>query len=153
MAGDAKSTPSPGHNSRGSVTNKIREVDGWLVGMAGCFSLFEVAADRLKKALASGRPPPTMLLDMSDLIKDSRGDQGDDIFLLLWHPKYGAYHCETTTGGHVLANSVQGDFFAIGSGSQLALAAMMAGAGPERAVEIACELDPSSGRPVNSINL
>lgn len=37
---------------------------------------------------------------------------------------------------------------AIGSGSVIATAAMMAGAGPVRAVEIACVLDPASGLPV-----
>lgn len=37
---------------------------------------------------------------------------------------------------------------AIGSGSVIATAAMMAGASPIRALEIACLLDPASGGPV-----
>ena len=40
------------------------------------------------------------------------------------------------------------DFWAIGQGSDIALGAMAAGASPERAVEIACELNIYTGPPV-----
>ena len=40
------------------------------------------------------------------------------------------------------------DFWAIGQGSDVALGAMAAGASPERAVEIACELNIYTGPPV-----
>lgn len=42
---------------------------------------------------------------------------------------------------------------AIGSGAQIAIAAMRAGADPRRAVEIACELDPGCGGPVHTLSL
>lgn len=43
---------------------------------------------------------------------------------------------------------VDGDHHAIGSGRDMALAAMAAGADPARAVEIVCELDTASRGPV-----
>lgn len=39
-------------------------------------------------------------------------------------------------------------FYALGSGGELAIAAMAAGASPRRAVEIACKYDKNSGLPV-----
>ena len=43
---------------------------------------------------------------------------------------------------------IEAPFQAIGSGSSIALGAMAAGASAERAVEIACEFDTTSGGPV-----
>lgn len=44
-------------------------------------------------------------------------------------------------------------FYAIGTGKQAALAAMHMGAGPQKAVEIACEVDNSTGPPVVVLKL
>ena len=41
-----------------------------------------------------------------------------------------------------------GTVAAIGSGSKFAMGAMLAGADPQKAVEIACKLDPNSSEPV-----
>lgn len=41
----------------------------------------------------------------------------------------------------------------IGSGGDLAIGAMLAGASPEQAVEIACQRDNGSGGPITSISL
>jgi hypothetical protein len=48
---------------------------------------------------------------------------------------------------------VAAPFFAMGSGSVAARAAMMAGASAEQAVEIACSLDSGSGLPVNIVRV
>jgi hypothetical protein len=43
--------------------------------------------------------------------------------------------------------------FTMGSGGDWAMGAMHAGSSPERAVEIACQLDVYSGTPVRAINI
>lgn len=47
-----------------------------------------------------------------------------------------------------LAGPIRGECFAIGSGEAIAQGAMRAGADAPRAVEIACDLDVWTGRPV-----
>jgi ATP-dependent protease HslVU (ClpYQ) peptidase subunit len=44
---------------------------------------------------------------------------------------------------------IKDPFYAIGSGAQVALGAMAAGATPKRAVEIACQFDQATGKGVN----
>lgn len=45
------------------------------------------------------------------------------------------------------------DFYAIGTGSMAALAAMTLGHPPEVAVEVACQISPGSGGPVKVLSL
>jgi len=45
------------------------------------------------------------------------------------------------------------DYYAIGSGFQIAMGALAAGASARRAVEIACDLDAYTGRPVRTLRL
>lgn len=47
--------------------------------------------------------------------------------------------------GSLLPFEVEDEFSAIGSGTQAAMAAMYMGACPERAIEIACAVDPGTG--------
>ena len=49
----------------------------------------------------------------------------------------------------VFKNALEAEFFALGSGMELALGAMAAGAGPQVAVEIACRFDGYSSLPVH----
>ena len=53
----------------------------------------------------------------------------------------------------VYPNKVVADFYAIGSGNELALGAMAAGADARRAVEIAIMLDTSSGGEIHTMNV
>lgn len=53
----------------------------------------------------------------------------------------GLYH--VTEGGY--EHKEDRGFYAIGSGQQAALAVLIAGLGPEKAVEIACQIDLGSG--------
>lgn len=48
---------------------------------------------------------------------------------------------------------IEADFFAVGSGGLAARVAMMQGADPVRAVELACAVDDQSGLPVQVIRL
>ncbi|GAC1333102.1 MAG: hypothetical protein NVSMB20_05320 [Bradyrhizobium sp.] len=48
---------------------------------------------------------------------------------------------------------IEADFFAIGSGSELALGAMAAGVSARRAVEIACQFDGHSGGEIRVVAL
>lgn len=49
--------------------------------------------------------------------------------------------------------TTDGEFFAYGSGTVAAVSAMHAGASAERAVQIACLVDPGSGLPVHAIDI
>ena len=58
------------------------------------------------------------------------------------------------TCGGPEAERVEADYFAIGSGGKAARAAMLMGASPEQAVEVACEVDNvHSGLPIQILKL
>jgi len=48
---------------------------------------------------------------------------------------------------------VEAEFFAVGSGGKAARAAMLMGADPEKAVAIACQVDPYSALPLQVLQL
>lgn len=52
-----------------------------------------------------------------------------------------------------ISGPLTGEFFAIGSGNEYALGAMAMGASAERAIEIACDLDVWSAKPVMVLRL
>lgn len=49
--------------------------------------------------------------------------------------------------------AVCSEYISIGTGSQYALAAMYMGANAENAVQVACEFDPSTSKPIKLYNL
>lgn len=49
--------------------------------------------------------------------------------------------------------TVNGPYIALGAGDEVAMGAMAAGASPERAVEIACQLNAYTGGPVVSMSI
>jgi 20S proteasome alpha/beta subunit len=61
----------------------------------------------------------------------------------------GLFHYSSSTYGSRICQP----FFAIGSGSMAANAAMLCGKTPAKAVEIACALDKNSGGPVRNYKL
>lgn len=69
----------------------------------------------------------------------------------LWLKPNGCYLFQG--GSMASVNKLSGPFFAEGSGAIAALAAMEAGAGPRKAVQVACKLDPFCGPPIVSKRL
>lgn len=53
----------------------------------------------------------------------------------------------------LLPSKIKDDFYAIGSGAPYAIAAMRLGCTPSEAVAIACEFDPASRLPVDTLYL
>lgn len=87
----------------------------------------------------SGKPiPHTPLVD------------GDADFTCLVWSSDGLYEFDKYCRGVKVAHP---DFYAVGSGSMAAMAAMYAGASARRAVEIACKCNPESGPPVVTMRL
>jgi len=111
------------------LKTKIHELaDGTLFGSSSC----SVGADRLiRRWLEDGCPAP------------KSGDLTPETFeAIVIRPNGDVYFaCNNLE----LSGPVEAEYVAIGSGNQYALGAMAMGAGPERAVEIASELDVWSG--------
>lgn len=55
--------------------------------------------------------------------------------------------------GCIIPSKIKNDYYAIGTGAQYAIAAMRLGCTPTEAVAIACEFDPSSRGPVDTLSL
>jgi hypothetical protein len=68
--------------------------------------------------------------------------------LLVVKPEGEAFYAYDT---FMLSGPVRAEFYAIGSGAEYALGAMAHGAGPEYAVEIACQYDVWSAAPVMAL--
>lgn len=56
-------------------------------------------------------------------------------------------------GKYCMPEKVLGRYWAVGSGSKAALGAMAMGANAERAVEVACEIDPYTAAPIRVLKL
>ncbi|MCK5013229.1 MAG: hypothetical protein KAS66_05375 [Candidatus Omnitrophica bacterium] len=111
-------------------TKKIFRVRGKIVGIAGALAEALIFVDWLKSETKDTKP------DLSDSFEAIVvGPNGVD-----WY------------GDRLVAVSV-GIPAAIGSGGDYAMGAMMAGATPKKAVEIAKKLDPGSGGPVKELIL
>ena len=55
--------------------------------------------------------------------------------------------------GSIIPAKLKNDFYAVGTGAAYAIAAMRLGSTPTEAVAIACEFDPSSRLPVDTLTL
>lgn len=113
---------------RGTITNrqaqKVRRLDdGSLLGTAGCVAF----GDQVVEWLSKGGDKPKL-----------SGDEGFASLLLRPDGKLFLV-------GHECEPSEIEAPYAIGSGMDLAIGAMMAGASPRRAVEIAAMCDPGTG--------
>lgn len=114
-----------------TATKIERTPHGGLLGFAGNLFLRKQFIDWFDKGRVGPQP------DLGDEAKAIHVDHEGRVTLFMYKG----------------ALEVAGEFFAIGSGSIPALAAMHMGAGPERAVAIACLLDTCSGGDVHAASL
>lgn len=124
MAGDTAVT------DRGTYCGASRKVfhhGGALLGFCGCLGAMAQVRDWFL-AGAEGEPP--------ELSGDSEGliIRTDGKAEWLGPPRKRV--------------EIDGDYFAIGSGFQIAMGALAAGASAERAIEIACDMDVLTRRPI-----
>ena len=135
MVSDSKVTIGKGYSY---PTTKIVKTKGMLVGAAGlsgdCSRLLEWANDEFK-AKSKAKFEATLEEDKVDalIVKD------DGIY----------YFCTD----YSFPEKINADFYGIGSGSKAARAAMIMGATPEQAVEVACQVDDFSGLPIQILTL
>lgn len=134
MAADGKVTAG---EVRYASHSKIERLpDGSLVGTCGD----AIAGERIKETLIEAAALGTEL--SHDMFRNAKGGyalyvrKSDKAVFYLAGGKRGGY------------SKLEGEFFAEGSGYAVALAAMKAGAGAKKAIEIACELDNNSGPPI-----
>lgn len=130
LASDSKAYGGKGMPSPGLKTKARRLEDGTRVGVA---TAIIGMAERFTAWLEAGGDPAAW-------------GQGDvDLRALVIRPDGGLFLYDD---GLWPSGPIQTDRYAIGSGSEYAMAAMVMGADIRRAVEVAAELDPHTGGPV-----
>lgn len=130
MAGDTALT------DRGTYCGEHQKVfarDGALMGVCGCLGEVAKLRDWFMDG-AEGAPPAFDDNDSEALLVS-----GDGVVEWIGHPSKRMV--------------VTGEMHAIGSGFKIALGAMAAGATASRAIEIACDLDICTRRPINVARL
>lgn len=116
-------------------TQKIRRLDGWLVGLAGCLESAARAFIYLEPNVYRGLPwprgnEPAELADsMCGIVVDPAGN----VFSI---------------GSHLKLFEMRNDFHAEGSGADIAIGAMASGASAEQAVVTACLYDAYTRDPL-----
>lgn len=137
IATDGKSMAGDGQREhKGTITNMgavkvCRLRDGSLFGRSGSVAYGDMVTEWLSK----GGPTP-----------EYKGDGG-----------FGALHLRTDgtlwiIGEECLPTQIEAPY-AVGSGMDLAIGAMRAGASPQRAVEIAIACDPGTGGTITEVSL
>lgn len=143
IAADSQSTmSSSGGGDRKFICEKLyrkkvkrgRKIEEVIVATAGETSPGLVFLDWY----GSGKEPPTSLV------------VGGADFTCLVLTSMGLYEFDAYCRGELI---IEPNFYAIGSGAKAALGALHAGASARRAVEIACQIDPSTGPPVVTMRL
>lgn len=118
--------------------DKIIKVKGMLIGAAGlagdCSRFLEWAKDDFK---AKSKP------------KFEAIDPDDKFDGLIVMNNSIHYFCQE----YPQPEKINAEFYGVGSGSKAARAAMIMGATPEQAVEIACQVDDFSGLPLQILTL
>lgn len=84
----------------------------------------------------------------ADVHKTPEGVESSAVGLLVVHPDGRA---QVASGAWTLTGMLENPYFAIGSGSDYAVAILEFGGTPQQAVEIACKFDSCSGLPVVSL--
>lgn len=111
---------------------KIRRIGDHIIGTAGSVASCQAFIDWIRMGDGETLPPKG---EYNALIIDPRG------------------RVREIENGSVLPVPRGAKFFAIGSGSPYALAAMYAGANAAEAVKIAAKIDTSTGLPVKTLKL
>lgn len=128
----------------GGYVKIIKNHYGDVLGLSGECS----ASSRVKKVFLS--------LDYTQLqtpvVLEDPDLYGLKYTALLWSTEYKSITLNES-GSNIEMIPLLEDTYAIGSGSDFAIAAIMAGATAERAVEIACKLDPFSVPPLQVVEL
>lgn len=125
MAADSQSTA--GQTKSRTPRRKVQRINGHLVAAVGRTDAIPAFFEWYQK----GRP------------KDDKPELGEAFEALALTPEGLFQYYERLEPVEVVEES-----WAIGRGSEVALGAMAAGASPERAVQIACELNVYTGPPV-----
>ena len=141
LAVDSRATHS------GVITSpykKLHTFPGFALGIAGCLPLsMHIVSGILPYAKGLKRGIlPKITLDYSAFEDNLVCDVG--IILLT---KTGAY----SFGSNLIVDDITDRPFALGTGSVMAYTAMHMDCNAVEAVEIACDLDPYSGRPIYSV--
>jgi hypothetical protein len=118
-----------GYSCFAGAGSKLFMVGGSMFGLCGNAS--DCAAFRLWQEASADKPAK---FDEQVSILEVRGDGT----IWIWDKTLVPYQ-------------VRAPFFAVGSGSELALGAMAVGASAERALEIACEYDNGTKGPVETL--
>lgn len=137
IATDGRSMAGDGQRAhRGTITNMAaikvtRLPDGSVFGRAGSVAY----GDMVTEWLSTGGPAP-----------EYKGDAG-----------FSALHLRTDgtlylIGEECLPSQIEAPY-AVGSGMDIAIGAMRAGASPRRAVEIAIDCDPGTGGTITEVSL
>lgn len=134
MAADSRAY-SGGRMPIGQKAKIRRLADGTLIGVS---TTLTGRAERIMAWFEAGADP-------------SAAPAGDSKhYLLVVRPNGEVFYANDT---YELSGPLSGEFFAVGSGEEYALGAMAMGAGPERAVGIACGLDVWSEPPIIALTL
>lgn len=112
----------------GAAVKVFRRDDGAMLGTAGCFGDMTLWRDWFL-AGGEGDPPAPKHDDSEGLLISASG-------VVEW----------LGTGGRRI--EVDREYHAIGSGFRIAMGALAAGASAERAIEICCDIDDSTRRPI-----
>jgi ATP-dependent protease HslVU (ClpYQ) peptidase subunit len=128
MAGDGQTALAEGHVTVLTKSKLHHLPDGSVIGCAGNTVDILRAVAWLKSG-REGKPPKLAEVGILQLMPDGS--------LFYWNEELEPHQWDVPC--------------AIGTGGELALGAMLAGASPKKAVEIACQRDPMSGGKISEL--
>lgn len=119
---------------------KVRKIEGYLVGGAGRLSSILTFFDWMEQKIKAER----LQDELPSLVMETDPEKEDEEFVaLVVHPDGEIYLHEGNDPSR--AYPIDTDYYSVGSGSDYALAALDAGATPERAMDVAKFRDAYSG--------
>lgn len=119
---------------------KVRKIEGYLVGGAGRLSSILTFFDWMEQKIKAER----LQDELPSLVMETDPEKEDEEFTaLVVHPDGEIYLHEGNDPSR--AYPIDTDYYSVGSGSDYALAALDAGATPERAMDVAKFRDAYSG--------
>lgn len=137
-------------NSSGTAhcqVRKIAEINGWLFGAAGAAAEMPIIAGFIRAKLDKGELP-TGLLGKTGYVEEEQRQTG-----ILVNPSGQIHVLDRDKDGNIFCYAVDALFGATGSGRDVALGAMAAGASAQEAVKIASRFDMGTGATADHIFL